>query len=140
MLSNFSGVWNFVPRSLVNCQGFCKVDNVTDRQRPEPIALMVETYYDIGLFHTNYTNYFYITHKHITIPVSLTMVSAASPKEETNVFPNGHPLPFDLCYPGSIGGVMLCRRLPYRLGAAMPLPAIFAGVMLHHHRSIQPVT
>jgi hypothetical protein len=91
---------------MIPCQGFCKVDHVSDRQRPEQIPLMIAVYYKIGLVYTNYTNDFHTTHQRLTASVSLKMVSAATRKQETNVFPNGHPLQIDLCYPDFIVEVM----------------------------------
>jgi hypothetical protein len=105
---------------------------------------MVEAYYKIGLVHTNLTNRFHTTHQHLSAPASLKTVSAVSQKQETNVFPNGHPLQIDLCYPDFIVGVMLCHHPlmdtrnpasptaswrnamsppPHRRGDAVPSPA-----------------
>jgi hypothetical protein len=68
---------------------------------------MVEAYYKIGLIRTNHTNHFHTTHQHPSASLSLKTVSAATPKEETNGFPNGHPFHFHLCYPDFIVGMML---------------------------------
>jgi hypothetical protein len=70
-------------------------------------------YYRIGLIHTNHTNRSYTTHQHLPAPASLKMVSVNLHEEETNVFPNGHPLRFDLCYPGSVVGDMLPHHPHY---------------------------
>jgi hypothetical protein len=53
---------------------------------------MIGLYYKIGLVRTNYTNYLLTNMQPVYAPISLKRVSAASQKEETNVFPNGHPL------------------------------------------------
>jgi hypothetical protein len=63
--------------------------------------VVVALYYRIGLVFTNLTNHFYTIHQHLPASVSLKRVSATTQKEETNVFPNGHPFQIDLCYPGS---------------------------------------
>jgi hypothetical protein len=92
------------------------------------------------------------------------MVSAATPKQETNGFPNGHPFSRHLCYPDFIGEMIRCHHPPYqdkilrhhppahpvRRGDAMPSPAVsiperlrhhppalFVGVMLCHHPPYQ---
>jgi hypothetical protein len=62
-------------------------------------------------------------HQHTPTSASLKTVSAATPKQETNVFPNGHPLLFHLCYPGIIVREILCQH---------SLPTLFVGDMLCH--------
>jgi hypothetical protein len=64
-------------------------------------APVFDKYYIRCLNRTNLTNYFHTIHQHLATPTSLKMVSVTTSKEETNVFPNGHPLQFHLCYPGS---------------------------------------